>query len=731
MIAGRTSAQALNALGLLRLALVSTLLSVSALAEQPAAPPPRREADLSTTVQKTLEYRLEEARRHVSEGQQQKAEAEYDELLRLYDTEEPLVIRAWLESAMLKGTMKKPEQSLQLLQEALTRFGHIPWAAQRAQEQLALLTEANPDLLSGNPAANQIRKKRDGFQIVQPPSQVGVLKVDLERPQVIGQMSHDIVRRVIHARLDKVRQCYAAAITERPNLSGKIAVIFSIQENGAVTNARVRNSTASHPTLERCLVQQVQAVRFPSPKGGKTVEVTYPFVFSSAVYSEPVPAPPARESSLCAISGKVLSAGEGKPVTHAKINLLHEATSRSSLGNVAGDGSFEFRNIPCGSYLLRTMRTAGFRDTGYNPEGKSGSYPSFTLTPGERRVGVVLRLKPTYSISGKLLEKGGTALKNSAYNTVLAWPVREGPRAEVDPASPQQAKINPADGSFYLDGLDGKPVWVMAIGAPNPDNQSPRIFYPGTFVRSEATRISFGADRFLENLDIRPPKDRGNTLEGVVTAADSGKPIPNALIFVHALDTGLDLVSDYTDAQGRYQIEALSDGALVCNVDAAHEGYVIYRSSLEIRPGTRRTQASFILRRGATIRGTFVDEKGADWKIQPSASYGMTSLGAPRGQVITLPGLVNKFRARSLQSAMPLVLPLGQGDAPGAMMLFPTRSSFLILGAPPGRLKIQFKPQIKGKEVKRILYQGQDVLKTGLRVEGGEAIDGLKIVIGG
>ena len=730
MIEGRTSIPASGPGLRVRVFLVWTLLCSAAWAQEPAAPP-RRQPDLSTTVQKTLEYRIEEARRHLSDGQLQKAEAAYDELLRLYDTEEPLVIRAWLESAMLKGTLKKPEQSLQLLQEALTRFGHIPWAAQRAQEQLSQLTEANPDLLAGNPAASQYRKKKDGFQIVQPPSQVGMLRVDMERPQVIGQLSHDLVRRVIHARLDKVRLCYAAAIAEKPNLAGKIVVTFTIQESGAVTNARVSSSTASHPALERCLVQQVQAVRFPSPKGDKNVEVSYPFAFSSAGYSEPSPAPSARDTSLCSISGKVLSAEEGKPVTHAKIHLLHEPTSRSSLGNVAGDGSFEFRNIPCGNYLLRTMRTAGFRDTGYNPESKSGSYPGFILGPGERRSGVVLRLKPSFSISGKLVEKSGMPLKNSAYTTVLAWPVREDLRALSDPPSPLQAKINPEDGSFFLDSLDGKPVWMMAVGNPSPDSQVPRIFYPGTFVRSEASKIAFGADRFVENLDLRLPKDRGNTLEGVVTAADTGKPIPNALIIAHALDTGFDLVSDYTDAQGRYQIEALSDGPLLCHVDAAQEGFVPYRAGCEIRPGTRKTQLHFSLHRGATLRGTLLDEKGAEWKIQPNASCGTASASGARTQAITLPGLVNKFRPRNLQDSMPVTLPLGQGDYPTAVMLFPTRSSFVIPGAAPGKLKIQFKPQIKSKEVRRILYQGQDILKTGIRVEAGQQLEGLKIVVGG
>lgn len=48
--------------------------------------------------------------------------------------------------------------------------------------------------------------------------------------------------------------------------------------DGSVTSATV-TSDMGVPELDRCLEQVVLGLKFPAPRGGGVVKVTYPFVF--------------------------------------------------------------------------------------------------------------------------------------------------------------------------------------------------------------------------------------------------------------------------------------------------------------------------------------------------------------------------------------------------------------------------------------------------------------------
>jgi hypothetical protein len=48
----------------------------------------------------------------------------------------------------------------------------------------------------------------------------------------------------------------------------------------------------------------------------------------------------------------------------------------------------------------------------------------------------------------------------------------------------------------------------------------------------------------------------------------------------------------------------------------------------------------------------------------------------------------------------------------------------------PGKTAIDFSPRGRGERVLKILYQGEDISKTGLVTEAGQKIDDVTIVIG-
>jgi TonB family protein len=55
-------------------------------------------------------------------------------------------------------------------------------------------------------------------------------------------------------------------------------VRFEIGPRGQVVSAERMGESKADPTLERCILDAVKALRFPAPEGGGYVTVTYPFL---------------------------------------------------------------------------------------------------------------------------------------------------------------------------------------------------------------------------------------------------------------------------------------------------------------------------------------------------------------------------------------------------------------------------------------------------------------------
>jgi len=58
-------------------------------------------------------------------------------------------------------------------------------------------------------------------------------------------------------------------------------VKFVIAKDGSVSSASTKASTLNNPIVEKCINARFMRMRFPSPKGGGIVIVSYPFVFNT------------------------------------------------------------------------------------------------------------------------------------------------------------------------------------------------------------------------------------------------------------------------------------------------------------------------------------------------------------------------------------------------------------------------------------------------------------------
>ncbi len=97
---------------------------------------------------------------------------------------------------------------------------------------------------------------------------------------IVGSLDKELIRRVIKANLGQIRYCYESELQAKPNLAGKVLVRFIINPTGDVAQAQVaEGSSLNEPRLSECIRTRVRSWKFPSPKGGGNVVVTYPFVF--------------------------------------------------------------------------------------------------------------------------------------------------------------------------------------------------------------------------------------------------------------------------------------------------------------------------------------------------------------------------------------------------------------------------------------------------------------------
>ena len=107
---------------------------------------------------------------------------------------------------------------------------------------------------------------------------VGVLE---EETEIQGGLDKDVIARVIEKHLGQIRYCYERQLSANPDLYGKVLVKFTISGTGSVSTQNIGLTTLKSAMVEGCILRRVSGWKFPTPKGGTQVRVTYPFLFKS------------------------------------------------------------------------------------------------------------------------------------------------------------------------------------------------------------------------------------------------------------------------------------------------------------------------------------------------------------------------------------------------------------------------------------------------------------------
>ena len=109
-----------------------------------------------------------------------------------------------------------------------------------------------------------------------------VTKIVPGKTTVVGGLDKDVIAKIIRSHQNEIKYCYETELNKNPSLAGKVSVAFTIDPAGAVSEANVTETTLNNSTAENCMLSRIRRWKFPEPKGGGVVAVTYPWLFSPA-----------------------------------------------------------------------------------------------------------------------------------------------------------------------------------------------------------------------------------------------------------------------------------------------------------------------------------------------------------------------------------------------------------------------------------------------------------------
>lgn len=99
---------------------------------------------------------------------------------------------------------------------------------------------------------------------------------------VVGGLDKDVIMKVIKRHQNEIKFCYEQELQKNAALGGKVAVAWTIDPTGGVSEANVSESSIGNANVESCIVQRIRRWKFPEPQGGGVVNVTFPWIFKAA-----------------------------------------------------------------------------------------------------------------------------------------------------------------------------------------------------------------------------------------------------------------------------------------------------------------------------------------------------------------------------------------------------------------------------------------------------------------
>lgn len=424
---------------------------------------------------------------------------------------------------------------------------------------------------------------------------------------------------------------------------------------------------------------------------------------------------PARVGTA-SISGKVLL--DGKPAAEMLVILSkHEQVSPAQVTppprtTTDANGQYRFSGLSAGKYFVN-VAAPGYINSKRQGEWEAGS--SLSLADGETIENVDFALVKGGVITGRVMDEQGRPVIEEPL--VLYRVEGNGNKMRA------YCRTNTDDRGVYrcFTLLPGKYI----VGAGKDDKKkdeaegyygarSPyaRSWYPNATDEEGAKVIELSAGSEVAEIDLKlGRRKKGVRVLGRVIAADTNRPVARAYVGFSRVNedgktTGFSTSNDsMTNADGEFRILNLTPGKYRLT-PMMMQGGDYYGEPLTVEVGTE-------------------DQSGLELKMQ----RGTTLTG-----VAVLEDPVNREATGKLARLMLFANATG-GDGylgPSSQSLIGSDGSFQLKGLRPGKMQIRlgnFETELRGFSITRLERDGAPV-ESGLEVKAGEAITGVRLVIG-
>ncbi len=103
--------------------------------------------------------------------------------------------------------------------------------------------------------------------------------IPLARDAVVDSgLDRSQIQATIMRYLSQVRACYEEGLKRNQALIGQVTMNFEVNGGGNINFARVQRSSLNDRPVEECISQKMMNWKFPQPRGGVNVKVSYPFM---------------------------------------------------------------------------------------------------------------------------------------------------------------------------------------------------------------------------------------------------------------------------------------------------------------------------------------------------------------------------------------------------------------------------------------------------------------------
>lgn len=93
----------------------------------------------------------------------------------------------------------------------------------------------------------------------------------LGAPEVVGDLAPAVITHVVKKGVPKLRYCYEKELAIHPDLAGAVTATFFVSPRGDVASSQ---ATGLGEDTSHCIASVIEALAFPSPKGGGGAKVT-------------------------------------------------------------------------------------------------------------------------------------------------------------------------------------------------------------------------------------------------------------------------------------------------------------------------------------------------------------------------------------------------------------------------------------------------------------------------